>query len=263
MHYNNNVQKEQLSMEIIAQLIQEFKLKPFQVQNTVKLVDEGCTIPFIARYRKELTGELDDQVLRELHERLIYLRNLEERRADVRRLIDEQGKLTPELSAALDACRSLQEIEDVYRPYKPKRRTRASIAREKGLEPLARIILDQELKKGDIRDIAAPFVNAEKGVNHTDEALAGAMDIIAEEISDHAQTRKSIRELFFKHGTMVSKALKEEDSVYRLYYDFREPVSRIARHRILAINRGEKEEYLKAGIEVPEELMTGKGRPRA
>jgi uncharacterized protein len=242
--------------DITAQLIQEFKLKPFQVQNTLKLIDDGCTIPFIARYRKELTGELDDQVLRELHERLVYLRSLEERREDVRRLIDEQGKLTPELSKALDACKSLQEIEDIYRPFKPKRRTRASIAREKGLEPLARILFAQEILKGSIDEIAAPFVDAEKGVNSVEEALAGAMDIIAEEISDNAEMRKAVRELFFRHGMMVSKARKKEDSVYRLYYDFREPVSRIAKHRILAINRGEKEEFLEAGIEMPEELVT-------
>ncbi|MEN6315952.1 MAG: Tex family protein [Clostridiaceae bacterium] len=241
--------------DIAAQLINEFKLKPFQVQNTIKLVDDGCTIPFIARYRKELTGELDDQVLRELHERLVYLRSLEEKREDVRRLIDEQGKLTPEISKALDYCKSLQEIEDIYRPFKPKRRTRASIAREKGLEPLAGILFAQEIKKGQIDEIAGPYVDAEKGVNTVEEALAGAMDIIAEEVSDNAEIRKAVREMFFRHGTMVSEALKEEDSVYRLYYDFREPVSKIAKHRILAINRGEKEEFLKADIEMPEELI--------
>jgi protein Tex len=241
--------------DISAQLIQEFKLKPFQVQNTIKLVDDGCTIPFIARYRKELTGELDDQVLRELHERLVYLRSLEERREDVRRLIEEQGKMTPEISKSLDVCKSLQEIEDIYRPFKPKRRTRAMIAREKGLEPLARILSNQEIMKGSINEIAAPFIDAEKGVNTIEEALAGAMDIIAEEISDNPETRKVARELFFRHGTLVSKAKKEEDSVYRLYYDFREPVSKIAKHRVLAINRGEKEEFLDASIEIPEELV--------
>lgn len=242
-------------VDISLQLIQEFKLKPFQVQNTIKLVDEGCTIPFIARYRKELTGELDDQVLRELHERLVYLRNLESRRDDVRRLIDEQGKMSPEISKTLNACRSLQEIEDIYRPFKPKRRTRASIAREKGLEPLARILFDQEIMKGSIKDIVLPFVNEEKGIHNAEDALAGAMDIIAEEVSDNAETRKAVRELFFKHGTLVSTALKDEDSVYRLYYDFREPVLRIAKHRILAINRGEKEEFLQARIEMPDELV--------
>ncbi len=241
--------------DITSQLIQEYKLKPFQVENTIRLVDEGCTIPFIARYRKELTGELDDQVLREMHERLVYLRNLEERRQDVLRLIDEQGKLTPEISKALENCKSMQEIEDIYRPYKPKRRTRASIAREKGLEPLAQIIFGQEITNGSVGELASPFVDAGKGVNNVEEALQGAMDIIAEEISDNAGTRKTVRELFFKHGTLVSKALKEEDSVYRLYYDFREPVSRVAKHRVLAVNRGEKEGFLQADIEMPDELV--------
>jgi uncharacterized protein len=241
--------------DIAAQLIQEFNLKPFQVQNTIKLVDEGCTIPFIARYRKEQTGELNDQVLRELHERLVFLRNLESRKDDVRRLIDEQGKLTTDISSALDKCRSMQEIEDIYRPFKPKRRTRASVAREKGLEELAVILFAQSIKSGNISDIAEKFVDPAKGVNTVDEALAGAMDIIAEEISDNAMNRKIIRDLFYKHGMIVSKALKEEDSVYRMYYDFREPVARVAKHRILALNRGEKEEFLKVIIEVPEELV--------
>lgn len=242
--------------DIAAQLIQEFKIKPFQVENTIKLVDEGCTIPFIARYRKELTGELDDQVLRELHERLVYLRSMQERRDDVRRLIDEQEKLTPEISAALDACESMREIEDIYRPFKPKRRTRASIARERGLEPLAKVLLDQNILQGDIHETALPFVDEEKGVSNTEEALLGAMDIIAEEVADSAESRKAIREMFFKQGTMVSKAAKEEDSVYRMYYDFREPVLKIAKHRILAINRGEKEAFLQVHIEMPDELVT-------
>lgn len=242
--------------DITAKLIQQFGLKPFQVQNTIKLIDEGCTIPFIARYRKELTGELDDQVLRELHERLIYLRSLEERREAVRRLIEEQGKMTPEISGSLDRCESLQEIEDIYRPFKPKRRTRASIAREKGLEPLARILSDQELMSGDINEIAAGYIDPEKGVETSDDALSGAMDIIAEEISDNAEIRKAVRGLYFKHGMLVSHAAKDEDSVYRLYYDYKEPISRIAKHRVLAVNRGEKEGYLEVGIEVPDELIT-------
>lgn len=241
--------------DIIAQLTQEFRLKPLQVQNTVKLIDEGCTIPFIARYRKEMTGELNDQVLRELYERLIYLRNLLEKREDVRRLIEEQGKMTDEISAALNKAATIQEIEDIYRPFRPKRRTRATIAKEKGLEPLARIIFDQQIMKGNLEDLAAPFINEEKSVNNTDEALNGAMDIIAEEISDNADFRKALRDLFFKHGSLVSKALKEEDSVYRMYYDFREPVFKIAKHRILAINRGEEEEFLQVALEVPDELM--------
>jgi len=242
--------------DIAAQLIREFKIKPFQVENTIKLVDEGCTIPFIARYRKELTGELDDQVLRELHERLVYLRSMQERRDDVKRLIDEQEKLTPEISAALDACESMREIEDIYRPFKPKRRTRASIARERGLEPLAKVLLDQNILQGDIHETALPFVDEEKGVSNTEEALLGAMDIIAEEVADSAESRRAIREMFFKQGTMVSKAAKEEDSVYRMYYDFREPVLKIAKHRILAINRGEKEAFLQVHIEMPDELVT-------
>lgn len=241
--------------DIIAQLIHEFKLKPSQVQNTVKLIDEGSTIPFIARYRKEMTGELNDQVLRELHDRLVYLRNLEEKREDVRRLIEEQGKMTEEISAALNKAVIIKEIDDIYRPFKPKRRTRATIAREKGLEPLAHIVFAQEIMKGRLEDLAAPFINEEKSVNNINEALNGAMDIIAEEISDNAEIRKTLRDMFIKHGTLVSKALKEDDSVYRMYYDFREPLSRIAKHRILAVNRGEKEEFLQVVLEVPDELM--------
>ncbi|MCX7710041.1 MAG: RNA-binding transcriptional accessory protein [Clostridia bacterium] len=241
--------------DIIAQLIREFNLKPFQVQNTVKLIDDGNTIPFIARYRKEMTGELNDQILRDLYDRLIYLRNLEERREDVRRLIEEQGKLTEEIAAALRKAVSLQEIEDIYRPFRPKRRTRATIAKDKGLEPLAVAVFAQELLKGNIEDLAKPYLNPGKEVNTVEEALAGAMDIIAEEISDHAEYRKAIREMFMRHGMIVSKAKKEEDSVYRMYYDFQEPAARIAKHRILAINRGEKEEFLQVEITVPDEQI--------
>lgn len=237
-------------MDIIDQLIKEFNLKPFQVQNTVKLVDEGNTIPFIARYRKEVTGELNDQVLRELYERLLYLRNLEERREAVRRLIDEQGKLTEELSRSLDRAVTLQEIEDIYRPYKVKRKTRASVAKEKGLEPLAAIIFAQMPSKTPVLRIAAGYIDPEKGVNTEEEALAGAMDIIAEEVSDNAEYRKALRETIFRNAMIVSAARKEEDSVYRMYYDFREPVSKIANHRILAVNRGEKEEFLQVKIDV-------------
>jgi len=242
--------------DIVAQLVREFGLKPYQVQNTIRLIDEGCTIPFIARYRKEQTGELNDQVLRELYDRLVYLRNLESRKEEVRRLIEEQGKLSEEISSALDACVTMQEVEDIYRPFRPKRRTRASIAREKGLEPLAEIIFRQDMFSGDIYETAQRFVDPEKGVNSADEALAGAMDIIAENISDDAEIRKSVRKLFFRHGVLVSRAAKEEDSVYRMYYDFREPVSRIAKHRVLAINRGEREGFLQVKIEVPEDLIT-------
>jgi len=241
-------------MDIIAQLIKEFNLKPFQVQNTVKLIDEGNTIPFIARYRKEATGELNDQVLRELHERLIYLRNLEERREDVRRLINEQGKLTDEISQSLDKAVTLQEIEDIYRPYKAKRKTRASVAKEKGLEPLAAIIFAQMPSRTPVMDIAAGYVDSEKGVNSAEEALAGAMDIIAEEVSDNAEYRKALRDIIYRNGIIVSAAKKEEDSVYRMYYDFKEPVSKIASHRVLAINRGEKEEFLQVKVDIDNAL---------
>lgn len=242
-------------MDIAAVLIKEFNLKPFQVQNTLKLIDDGNTIPFIARYRKEMTGELNDQVLRELYERLTYLRSLEEKRKDVKRLLGEIDKLTDDISAALDKANSIQEIDDIYRPFRPKRRTRASIARDKGLEPLSAILVLQE-HKGSIEEIALPFIDAEKGVNTIDEALSGAMDIIAEEVSDNAEYRKSIRQMFIAHGIIKSKAKKEEDSVYRMYYDFQEPVSKLARHRVLAINRGEKEEFLQVSISVPDERMT-------
>ena len=240
--------------DIIGQLIKEFDLKPFQVQNTVKLIDDGNTIPFIARYRKEATGELNDQVLRELYERLTYLRSLDERREDVRRLIDGQGKLTEELVKALDSAVTLQEIEDIYRPYKVKRKTRASIAKEKGLEPLASIILAQIPSKTSVFELAARYIDAEKGVGTSDEALAGAMDIIAEEVSDNAQYRKALREIILRNGIIVSSAKKEEDSVYRMYYDFREAAAKIAKHRVLALNRGEKEGFLQVGIEVDDTL---------
>ncbi len=240
--------------DVVGQLTREFNLKPFQVQNTVKLIDEGNTIPFIARYRKEVTGELNDQVLRELYERLVYLRNLDERREDVRRLIDEQGKLTEEIVKSLDKAVTLQEIEDIYRPYKVKRKTRASVAREKGLEPFATIIYSQLPSKTAVNEIALKYIDTEKGVNSADEAIAGALDIIAEEISDNAEFRKALREIIFNNGLVVSSGKKEEDSVYRMYYDFKEPVAKIARHRVLALNRGEKEDFLNVRIDVNEDL---------
>ncbi|AEY64668.1 Tex family protein [Clostridium sp. BNL1100] len=240
--------------DVVGQLTREFNLKTFQVQNTVKLIDEGNTIPFIARYRKEVTGELNDQVLRELYERLVYLRNLDERREDVRRLIDEQGKLTEEIVKSLDKAVTLQEIEDIYRPYKIKRKTRASVAREKGLEPLATIIYSQLPSRTPLNEIAAKYIDPAKGVGSADEAIAGALDIIAEEISDNAEFRKALREIIFKNGLVVSSGKKDEDSVYRMYYDFKEPVSKIARHRVLALNRGEKEDFLNVRIDVNEDL---------
>lgn len=237
-------------MDIIKQLISEFNLKPFQVENTVKLIDDGNTIPFIARYRKEVTGELNDQVLRELFDRLTYLRNLEQRRDDVKRLIDAQGKLTDELTKSLDKAVSLQEIEDLYRPYKVKRKTRATIAKEKGLEPLAAILMAQLPSKTPVTEAALQYIDAEKGVNTIEEALAGALDIVAEEISDNAEYRKTLRDIIYRNGIIISTAKKEEDSVYRMYYEFKEAVSKIAKHRVLALNRGEKEEYLQVKIDV-------------
>jgi uncharacterized protein len=239
--------------DIVAQLANEFNLKTVQVQNTINLIDDGNTIPFISRYRKEMTGELNDQVLRELYDRLVYLRNLKTRREEVRRLIFEAGKLTDEIESALTKASILQEIEDIYRPFRPKRRTRAEIAREKGLEPLSEVIFAQSISSGSIDDISTPFINTEKGVNSIEEALDGAMDIIAETISDNPNYRKHIREIFFNKGVIITKAKKEEDSEYRMYYDFKEPIINIANHRILAINRGEKEEYLQVKILVPEE----------
>lgn len=249
-------------VDILPRLARELSIKLSQVESTVKLIDEGNTIPFIARYRKEVTGGLDDQVLRELYDRLTYLRNLEGRREEVRRLIETQGMLTDEVSQSLDRAATLQEIEDIYRPFKPKRRTRASVAREKGLEPLAVTIYAQKLVKGDVLELAAQYINEEKGVNTAEEALQGAMDIIAETVSDNAEYRRIIRELTFKEGTIVTAAKKEEDSPYRMYYDFSEPVCKIVPHRVLAIDRGEKEEFLSVKIQAPEERIVDwlKGR---
>ncbi len=243
-------------MEPIAlRLKKEFDLKDFQVTNTIQLIEEGNTIPFIARYRKEKTGELDDQRLRKFADRLTYLRNLEERKTEVSRLIAEQEKLTPELEEQIRKAETLQELEDIYRPYRPKRRTRATIAKEKGLEPLAELILEQNIRDNTFFERVKAFVDSEKGVESVEDAIAGAMDIIAEMISDNADFRKHIRRLTMQKGLLVSKAAKEEDSVYRLYYDFSEPLSKIANHRLLAINRGEKEAYLKTGISMEEETV--------
>jgi len=238
-------------MDIIAKLAKELSVKPWQVENTVKLIDDGNTIPFIARYRKELTGELSDTTLRELGERLTYLRNLENRKEEVLRLIEGQGKLTEELKASIEKAEVLQEVEDIYRPYKQKKRTRATIAREKGLEPLADIIFSQERQSKALEEIAEAFVNDELGVSTVQDAINGALDIIAEIISDNAEFRKEIRELTFGNGTIVVKGTKEEKSEYQMYYDFSEPVKKIAPHRILAINRGEKEEFLNVKAEAP------------
>ena len=236
-------------MTIHAQLTAEFHLQPSQVEAVVKLIDEGNTIPFIARYRKEQHGALDDQVLRELAERLEYLRGLEKRREEVRAAIQAQEKLTPEIEQALDKAVTLAELEDIYRPFKPKRRTRASIAREKGLEPLAEAIYAQAADSPAPITMASGFIDEEKGVPGAEEALQGAMDIIAEWISDNADIRRRLRNLCSVVGDVESKAAKPgEDSVYADYYDFREPVKKIADHRVLAVNRGEREEFLKVSI---------------
>ncbi len=240
-------------MDIINKLAEEFKLREEQIKNTVTLIDDGKTIPFIARYRKELTGALDDQVLRELYDRLIYLRNLDGRKEEVRSSIEQQGKLTEEITAALEKAVTLVEVEDIYRPYKQKRKTRASIARQRGLEPLALFLQIQNANADPERE-AAKFVNAEKEIPDTESALQGAMDIIAENISDDAGIRKKIRELYLREGTVESKASDPEaETVYRNYYEYSEPVSKIAGHRVLAIDRGEKENALKVSVSVDEQ----------
>ena len=243
-------------MDIINTLASELGLKPENVEAAVALLDEGSTIPFIARYRKEVTGSLDDEQLRTLSERLTYLRSLDERREEVRRLIGEQEKLTPEISKALDGAKILAEIEDIYRPFRPKRRTRASIARERGLAPLAETIMKQE-KRGSptLEELAASLVDPEKGVETVEDAFAGACDIIAEDISDNAEYRKLVRAMTYSNGLLVTKKTKDEDSVYSLYYDFSEKLSKLPGHRILAINRGEKEGFLKVSLEAPEDII--------
>ncbi len=242
-------------MNIAERLAEELNLKQWQVDNTIALIDEGNTIPFISRYRKEATGELNDEILRTFDERLTYLRNMEERKADIKRIIEEQGKLTPELEIAIENAQKLAELEDIYRPFRPKRRTRATVAKEKGLEPLATNIYDQELCEGTIEDIVAPFINEEKEVCTIEDALNGAMDIIAEIVSDNAEHRKKIREMTMAQGLLISKATTEEDSVYRLYYDFSESVAKAVPHRVLAINRGEKEKFLSVSVECDEEKI--------
>ena len=235
-----------------ALLAEEFKLRPQQVAAVIGLLDEGNTIPFIARYRKEKTGSLDDQVLRELSERLDYLRNLDKRRGEIEKALTDQGVLTEELRADLAKASALSELEDIYRPFRPKRRTRATIAKERGLEPLA-LWLMMQLPKGDPEAEAAKYVDPEKEVPDVEAALAGARDILAESVSDDAALRKVLRELLLREGVVETKAAKEEDSVYAMYYDYREPVARMAAHRILAVNRGEREEFLKVNLLAPEE----------
>ena len=241
--------------KIINQIASELNVKNTQVENAVKLIDEGNTIPFIARYRKEVTGGLSDEILRTLGERLTYLRNLETRKGEVIKSIDEQGKLTDELTVAIASAETLAEVEDLYRPYKQKKKTRATVAKAKGLEPLANIIFEQKEKK-DINEIASEFISEEKGVTTAEEAIQGALDIIAENISDNAQYRKYIKKVCYREGLISTKAAKpDEKSNYEMYYDFEELVCKLPSHRILAINRGESEGVLKVSITKPEDKI--------
>ena len=256
-------------MDIIKVIAAELSISPRQVENTVHLLDEGNTIPFIARYRKEVTGELDEEQIRNIDERLTYLRNLEARKAEVLKSIEEQGKLTPELAQAITEATKLQEVEDLYRPYKPKKRTRAMIAKERGLEPLADLIWEQKTESGSIDELVATFVNADLGVETPADALAGARDIIAEKVSDDPDYRKVLREYLWDQAVIASeakevKADKEKDAEeadldeYRMYADYKEPINKIPPHRILALNRGEKEEALKVSIEADHEIALQK-----
>lgn len=247
--------KVQVEDRIARQISSELQIAAGRVKTTVKLLDEGNTIPFIARYRKEMTGELDENQLRAIEERLQYLRNLEERKREVLRLISEQGKLTGELQAAIEHAVKMQEVEDLYRPYRQKRKTRASVAKERGLEPLADWILSQP-KQGELAEEAAKYVDPEKSVHTSEEAIQGAMDIIAENIADDAKIRAWVRKYTFDHGVLVTEAKDaEQESVYEMYYEYQEPVRKLPPHRILAINRGEREEVLKVSLSVPVEKI--------
>ena len=240
--------------KIFKKIAEELNIRESQVEATVKLIDEGNTIPFIARYRKEVTGNLSDETLRDLGERLTYLRNLEKRKEEIIRLIDEQGKLTDELTIKIASTMVLSELEDIYRPYKPKKRTRATIAKEKGLEPLSEVIYAQEEKR-DLYEIAREYIDVEKGVESEEDAIQGALDIIAENIADDADYRKKIKSMCFREAVIATKNAKDEKSPYEMYYEFSEGILRIPSHRILAINRGEKEEFLKVKVEKPEEKI--------
>ena len=234
-------------ISIEERLAKELTLQLSQINSVIEMLDEGNTVPFIARYRKERTGEMSDEVLRKLSERLTYLRNLDGRKADVARIIEEQGNLTEDITAALQKAETLTEVEDIYRPYKPKKRTRATIAKEKGLEPLASVIL-KGIFKGDINEEASKYIDEEKGVSNIEDSLAGALDIVAESISEEAKYRKFIRELVMREGKIESKGSSEESTTYEMYYDYNEEVKKIPPHRILAINRGEKEKILSVKI---------------
>ncbi|MBP5308820.1 MAG: RNA-binding transcriptional accessory protein [Clostridia bacterium] len=244
-------------MDILEKITFEFKLRPAYAENIVKLIDEGNTIPFIARYRKEMTGHCDDQVLREFYDRLRYLRNLEKRKEEVAASITEQGKMTSEISSALSAAETLSEVEDIYRPYKQKRKTRATVAIAKGLEPLADILLRQDVITGTVYDLARPFVNDGLGVHSEEEAVAGAKDIIAERVSDDAEIRKKLRRIFLKNAVLTAKLAKtdgEGAGTYEMYADYSEAVSEIKSHRVLAVNRGEAEGYLKVKISLDKDF---------
>ena len=244
-------------MDIIQIITRELKVEKWQVEAAVKLIDEGCTIPFISRYRKEATGSLNDEQLRTLHERLTYLRNLEDKKNQVLGSIEEQGKLTPELKKQILDAQTLVVVEDLYRPYRPKRRTRAIIAKEKGLEPLANIIMLQMTNKS-LEEEAKAFLSEEKGVETIEDAINGAKDILAEHISDEADYRIYLRKLTMDKGTVVSAAKNpEESSVYEMYYEFEEPIKKLAGHRVLALNRGEKEKMLTVKISAPEDEAMG------
>lgn len=252
---NGEVLKAQEKERIVHQIAKELQLSLKQIRTTVGLLDEGNTIPFIARYRKEMTGELDENQLRGIEERVTYLRNLEERKREVIRIIDEQGKLTGELKTAIEKAAKLQEVEDLYRPYRQKRKTRASVAKEKGLEPLSEWIMAQP-KQGDVHKEAAKYVDAEKGVETADDAISGAMDILAENLADDATIRAWVRRYTMDHGMLTSEAKDpEQESVYENYYNYRELAKKMPPHRILAINRGERENILKVGLEVQPESI--------
>ena len=244
-------------MDIAQTLCREFQLKPQQCDNVLRLIDEGNTIPFIARYRKEQTGSLDDQVLRELHERLQYLRGLVKRREEIASALSEQGNLTDELSAKLERAATMTELEDLYRPFRPKRRTRATVARERGLEPLALALLLQNQTRGSVEALAAPFICPEKGVETAQDALQGARDILAEQMSDDADVRKALREQVLRTGVLESKNATDADSVYAMYYDFAQEVRAIPAHRVLAVNRGEREGMLKVSLRVDDAACVG------
>lgn len=252
---DQNQENQENKEKIIITASKELGISPKQVRTTVNLLDEGNTIPFIARYRKEMTGELDENQLRNIEERVQYLRNLEERKCEVLRIIAEQEKLTPELQQAIEAAVKLQVVEDLYRPYRQKRKTRASVAKEKGLEPLAQWLMSQP-KQGDVHEESAKYINVELKVETAEEALAGAMDIVAEQIADDAKVRAWVRQFTMDHGLMVSEAkTPEEESVYEMYYNYQEAAKKMPSHRILAMNRGERENILKVSLQVETERI--------